>query len=179
LTYCSSDSPRAPGRAAEAKRGETAQRGLDIDEERQQEEPGHRWRGWRPRRDVTVEHVEFQDPGVVVGNPRVAEEYRSQDAARSVEQTGPVTFDLPVLQQVQADPVPVEAQAGVKVADDDHGMMNGRHGAKFSSGKDAADHDLASGRQGSRTRRTCRAGRSRHPQLAVIALNGVHSGKSK
>ena len=36
----------------------------------------------------------------------------------------PVALNVPVLQQVQADPVPVEAQAGVEVADHHHGMMN-------------------------------------------------------
>jgi len=69
---------------------------------------------------------------VVVRNPRVAEEYRSQAAAGGIEQSRPVTVDLPVLQQVQANSVPVEAQAGVKVADDHHGMMNGRHRANLA-----------------------------------------------
>jgi hypothetical protein len=67
---------------------------------------------------------------VVVRDSRVAEEDRSQAATGGVEETRPVTLDLPVLQQVEAEPVPVEAQAGVEVADDHHGMMNGcRHSA--------------------------------------------------
>jgi hypothetical protein len=112
-------------RPTEAERGEAAEHGLDVDEERQQEEPGPRRRGRWSRRDVTVEHVEFQDPGVVVRNLRIAEEDRAQPAAGGVEETRPVTLDLSVLQQVKAEPVPVEAQAGVEVADDQHSVMNG------------------------------------------------------
>jgi hypothetical protein len=36
-------------------------------------------------------------------------------AAGRVEQIRPIALNLPVLQQVQADPVPVEAQAGIEV----------------------------------------------------------------
>ena len=61
---------------------------------------------------------------MVVGNSGVAEEDRAQAAAGRVEQTRPFTLDLPVLQNVQADPVPVEAQAGSEIADHHHGMMN-------------------------------------------------------
>ena len=45
-------------------------------------------------------------------------------AARRVEQIRPVALNVPVLQQVQADPVPVEAKAGFEIADHHHGMMN-------------------------------------------------------
>ena len=69
------------------------------------------------RLDVTVKHVEFQDAGVVVGNSRVAEEDRAHVAAGRVEQIRPITLHLAVLQQVQAKPVPIEAQAGLEVAD--------------------------------------------------------------
>jgi hypothetical protein len=41
-----------------------------------------------------------------------------------IEQVRPVALNVPVLQQVQAEPVPVEAQAGFQVADHDYGMMN-------------------------------------------------------
>ncbi len=75
-------------------------------------------------------YIELQDAGVVVGSSRVAKEDRPQTAAGGVEQVRPVTLDLPVLQQVEAEPIPVEAQAGVQVADDHHGMMNSyRHDA--------------------------------------------------
>jgi len=67
----------APGRAPEAEGRKPAQRGLDVDEERQLEEPGPRRRGRRPRRDVTVENIELQDTGVVVRNSRVAADPRS------------------------------------------------------------------------------------------------------
>jgi hypothetical protein len=113
-----------PGRATEAQSRKPAQCGLDIDEKRQQEEPSPRRRGRRPLRDVTVKHIELQDTGVVVGNSRVAEEDRAHAAARRVEQILPVTFNLPVLQQVKAEPVPVEAQAGFEVADHHRRMMN-------------------------------------------------------
>jgi hypothetical protein len=113
----------APGLAPKATLGrEPAQRGPDVDEERQQEEPRPR-RPWRrTRRDVTIEHVELQDTGVVVRNSRVAEENRAHAPAGRAEQIRPVTLDLPVLQQIQAEPVPVEAQARSKVADRHHGM---------------------------------------------------------
>ena len=45
-------------------------------------------------------------------------------AAGRVEQIRPVALNVPVLQQVQADPVPVEAQAGFEIADRHDGMMN-------------------------------------------------------
>jgi hypothetical protein len=45
-------------------------------------------------------------------------------AAGPVEQLRPAALQVPVEQQVQADAVPVEAQAGVEVADHHHGMMN-------------------------------------------------------
>ena len=61
---------------------------------------------------------------VVVWNARVAEEDRVRATARRAEQIRPVTLNLPVLQQIQAEPVPVEAQAGLEVADHHHGMMN-------------------------------------------------------
>ena len=44
--------------------------------------------------------------------------------AGHAEQIRPVTLNLPVLQQIQTEPVPVEAQAGLEVADHHHGMMN-------------------------------------------------------
>ncbi len=77
-----------------------------------------------PLRDVTVKHVELQDTGVVVRNSRVAEEDGAQAAAGRVEQIRPIALDLPVLQQVETEPVPIETQAGPEVADYDHGMMN-------------------------------------------------------
>src|SRR5215472_14902063 len=45
-------------------------------------------------------------------------------AAGRVEQFRPVTLHAPVIQQVQAEAVPVEVQASVEVADHHHGMMN-------------------------------------------------------
>ena len=62
---------------------------------------------------------------MVVGNSRVAEENCPQAAAGSIEEPWPVTVDLPVLQQLEAETVPVEAQAGLKVAHHHDGMMNG------------------------------------------------------
>jgi len=64
-------------------------------------------------------------PGVVVRNPRITQEDRPQPATGGVEQARPVALDVSVLQRVQAEPVPVEAQAGVEVADDQHGVVNG------------------------------------------------------
>jgi hypothetical protein len=55
---------------------------------------------------------------------RVAEEDRARAAAGRVEQIRPVTLNLPVMQQVEAEPVPVGAQAGFEVADQRHGIMN-------------------------------------------------------
>ena len=48
----------------------------------------------------------------------------TQASAGRVEQLRPVALHVPVEQQVQADAVPVEAQAGVEVEDHHHGMMN-------------------------------------------------------
>jgi len=65
---------------------------------------------------------------VVVGNSRVTEEDGPQATAGGVEETWPVTLDLPVLQHLEAEAVPVEAQASLKVAHHHDGMMNGaRH----------------------------------------------------
>jgi hypothetical protein len=89
-----------------------------------QEEPAPRRRGRRPLRHVTVERIELKNTGVVVRNSRVAEENRAHAAAWRVEQLGPGTLNLPILQQVKAKPVPVEAQAGLEVADHYHGMMD-------------------------------------------------------
>ena len=61
---------------------------------------------------------------MVVRNSRVAEKDRVHTAAGRVEQIRPVTLNVPVLQQVEAETVPVEAQAGFDVADHHHGMMN-------------------------------------------------------
>ena len=72
----------------------------------------------------TIEHVQFQDTGVVVRNFRVAEENRAHAPAGRAEEIRPVTLNLAVLQQIQAETVRVEAQAGLQVADRHHGMMN-------------------------------------------------------
>jgi hypothetical protein len=69
-------------------------------------------------RNLALEHVELQDAGVIVGNACVAEENGSQAATGRVEAIWPVALDLPVLQQVEAESVPVEAQTGLEVADD-------------------------------------------------------------
>jgi hypothetical protein len=115
----------APGGAAEAKTGKPVECRLDVNEERQQQEPAPSRRGRRSLRDVAVEQIELQDAGMIVGNSRVTEENRSQAAAGSVEETWPVTLDQPVLQQLETKAVPVEAQAGLKVAHHHDGMMNG------------------------------------------------------
>ena len=62
---------------------------------------------------------------MVVGNPRVTEENCSHTAAGSVEETWPVTLDLPVLQYFETEAVPIESQASRKVAHHHDGMMNG------------------------------------------------------
>ena len=61
---------------------------------------------------------------MVVRNSCVAEEDGAQAADGRVDQIRPIALDLPVLQQVETEPVPIEAQAGREVADYDHGMMN-------------------------------------------------------
>ena len=62
---------------------------------------------------------------MIVGNSRVTEENCPQAPAGSVEETWPVTLDLPVLQQLETEAVAVEAQAGLKVAHHHDGMVNG------------------------------------------------------
>ena len=65
---------------------------------------------------------------MTVGDLRVTEENCPQAATGSIEETWPVTLDQPVLQHLEAEAVPVEAQAGLKVAHYHDGMMNGsRH----------------------------------------------------
>ena len=65
---------------------------------------------------------------MTVRDLRVAEENCPQAAAGSIEETWPVTLDQPVLQHLETNAVPVEAQAGLKVAHHYDGMMNGsRH----------------------------------------------------
>jgi len=115
----------APGGAAEAKTGKPAECRLDVNEERQQQEPAPSRRGRRSLRNVAVEQVELQDAGMIVGNSRVTKENCSQAAAGSVEQTWPVALDQPVLQQLETKAVPVKAQASLKVAHHHDGMMNG------------------------------------------------------
>jgi hypothetical protein len=61
---------------------------------------------------------------VVVRNSGVAEQDGAHAAAGRVEQIRPVTLNVPVLQQVEAEPVPVEAQTGLEFADHHRGMMN-------------------------------------------------------
>jgi hypothetical protein len=114
----------APGGTAEAETGKPAKRSPGIDEERQNEESSPQRRDRRPVRHVALERVEFQDAGAVVGNACVTEEDNSQASTGRAEKTWPVALDQAVLQQVQAQPVPVEPQAGLKVADDHDGMMN-------------------------------------------------------
>ena len=63
------------------------------------------------------EPAEFGQAAAFILSPAAA-----HAAAGRVEQ--PVALYLPVEQQVQADAVPVGAQAGVEVADHHHGMMN-------------------------------------------------------
>jgi hypothetical protein len=115
----------SPGGAAEAETGKPVECRLDVNEERQQQESAPSRRGRRSFRDVAVEQVELQDARVVVGNSRVTEENCPQASAGSVEETWPVTLDLPVLQQLETEAVPVEAQASLKVAHHHDGMMNG------------------------------------------------------
>jgi hypothetical protein len=112
------------GRATQAKGREPAQSGLDVDNERQHEEPGARRLGRWPLRDVTVKYIELQDTGMMVRNSGFSKEDRVYAAAGRLEQIWPVTLNLPVKQQVQAEPVPIEAQAGLEVTDHDYGMMN-------------------------------------------------------
>jgi hypothetical protein len=111
--------------AAEAKAGKSAECHLDVNEERQQQEPAPSRRGRRPLRNVAVEPVELQDAGMTVGDLRVTEENCPQAAAGSIEETWPVTLDQPVLQHLETKAVPVEAQASFKVAHHYDGMMNG------------------------------------------------------
>ena len=115
----------APRGAAEAKTGKPTECRLDVNEERQQQEPAPSRRGRRSFRDVAFEQVELQDAGVVVGNSRVTEENCPQAAAGSVEETWPVTLDLPVLHHLETEAVPVEAQASLEVAHHHDGMVNG------------------------------------------------------
>jgi hypothetical protein len=73
---------------------------------------------------VTVKHIELQDTSVIVRNSSFPKEDRAHAAAGRLEQIWPVTLNLPVKQQIQAEPVPIEAQAGLEVTDHDYGMMN-------------------------------------------------------
>jgi hypothetical protein len=57
------------------------------------------------------------------GEPNGRAEEGAHAAAGRVERIWPVTLDLPVLQQVETEPVPVEAQAGLELADHYHGIM--------------------------------------------------------
>ena len=114
-----------PGGAAEAKAGKPVECCLDVNEERQQQESALSRRGRRSFRDVAVEQVELQDAGVVVGNSWVTQENCPQTATGSVEETWPITLDLPIMQHLEAEAVPVEAQASLKVAHHHDGMMNG------------------------------------------------------
>ena len=76
---------------------------------------------------------ELQHAGLVVRDSRVAQEHRPQAGAGRAEQFGPVAFDLPVGQQVQAQPVAVEPQAGLEVADHhDRMMYSSGHGTQAS-----------------------------------------------
>ena len=62
---------------------------------------------------------------MIVENSRVTEEDCPQAAAGSVDEARPVALDRPVLQHLKTKAVPVEAQAGLKVAHHHDGMMNG------------------------------------------------------
>ena len=112
-----------PGGSAEVETGKSGKRGLDVHEERQQQESSPQRRGWKPFRNVAVEYVEFQDAGVVVGNSSVAEENGSHASTARAEEIWPVTLDLSVLQEIEAESVQVEAQAGLEVADHHDGVM--------------------------------------------------------
>src|ERR1700722_10387697 len=111
--------------AAEAEAGEPIECRVDVNEERQQQEPACLRRGRRSLRNVAVEQVELQDAGMIVGNSRVTEENCPQAAAGSVEETWPVALDHPGPEHIEAKAVPVEAQASLKVAHHHDGMMNG------------------------------------------------------
>ena len=75
---------------------------------------------------------------MIIRDLRVTEENRAQTAARGIEEIRPVPLDLPVLQHVEGQPVPVETQAGFEVADHHYGMMDssGHH----STGPAARHH---------------------------------------
>ena len=77
-----------------------------------------------PLRKVTVKHIELQDTSVIVRHSGLAKENRAYTAAGRIQQIRPVTLNLPVEQQVKAEPVPIEAQAGLEITDHNYGMMN-------------------------------------------------------
>jgi hypothetical protein len=76
---------------------------------------------------------------VIIRDLRVTEENRAQTAAGSIEEIRPVPLDLPVLQHVEGQPVPVETQAGFEVADHHYGMMDssGHHSPARQAGTTA------------------------------------------
>ena len=113
----------APGRATEAESRESAQCGLDVDENDSRKNPVLGAEGGGPSGTSPSNTLSSKAPAWSSGTP-ASPRKTAYAAAGRVEQIRPVTFNVPVLQQVQADAVPVEAQAGLEVADHYHGRMN-------------------------------------------------------
>jgi hypothetical protein len=56
---------------------------------------------------------------------RVAEEHCVQGATGAVEESGPVSLHFSILQNIEAEAIPIETKAGPKIADRDYAVMNG------------------------------------------------------
>lgn len=114
----------APGRAAEAESRKPAQCGLDVDENDSRKNPVLGGEGGGPLGMSPSNTLSSRTPAWSSGTPASPRKTARTPAAGRVEQIRPVALNVPVLQQVQADPVPVEAQAGFEIADHHNGMMN-------------------------------------------------------
>jgi hypothetical protein len=55
----------------------------------------------------------------------VAEEHGVQGATGAVEESRPVPLHFSILQNVEAEAVPIETEAGSKIAYRDYAVMNG------------------------------------------------------
>jgi hypothetical protein len=111
--------------SAQAQRGEALERSVDVDEERQHEQPRlKRLRGPLSRLFPADERVELEHPREDVRDVPIAEKYDTQSATRAFEQCRPIALDLTIQQNIETYAVMVEAHALIEIGNDDNRVMD-------------------------------------------------------
>ncbi len=112
--------------AAQPESGQTGQHGVEVGVEREEEESGHRTGGGVDRRRHAVQLDQFDDARL--GPAGVAQKDRPQRCAAAAEELGPGAVEGVVHEDLEAETVAPEGQAGLDVTCPDRCMVHPGHG---------------------------------------------------